>query len=133
MRRHPAVLAFALDAGLLVLFAALGRRTHDEGSPVAGTLVVAAPFLAGWAIAAVAARLIAAPLSPRRATLAWAIALPVGFALRAATGRGLAFGFIVVALLFTAATLVGWRAGLAASRTGRASGWRWPCRRGTRR
>jgi hypothetical protein len=121
MRRDRAVLAFALDAGLLVLFAALGRRTHDEGSLLAGTLVVAAPFLAGWAIGAVVSRLVADPLSSRRATLAWAIALPVGFALRAATGRGLAFGFIVVALVFTAATLLGWRAALAAARHRRAS------------
>ena len=113
-------LAFVLDAALIVLFAALGRRTHDEGSAVVGTLHVAAPFLLGWAVGAAVARLDHDPLSARRAVLAWVIALPVGFALRALDGRGLAFGFVVVALVFTAATLLGWRALVALWATRRA-------------
>ena len=113
-------LAFVLDAALIVLFAALGRRTHDEGSAVGGTLHVAAPFLLGWAVGAAVARLDHDPLSARRAVLAWVIALPVGFALRALDGRGLAFGFVVVALVFTAATLIGWRALVALWATRRA-------------
>ena len=47
---------------------------------------------------------------------AWAVALPVGFALRAATGRGLGFGFLIVTVVFTAATLLGWRLLAAAVR-----------------
>jgi len=70
-------LAFVLDAALIVLFAALGRRTHDEGSAVGGTLHVAAPFLLGWAVGAAVARLDHDPLSARRAVLAWAIGLGV--------------------------------------------------------
>jgi hypothetical protein len=114
--RRTALAAFAVDAALLLLFAVLGRRTHDEEGAVSGTLLVAAPFLAGWALGAIASRLPLEPLSPRRAALAWAIALPVGFALRAATGRGLAAGFLVVALVFTAVTLLGWRAAAVAAR-----------------
>jgi hypothetical protein len=113
-------LAFVLDAALIVLFAALGRRTHDEGSAIGGTLRVAAPFLLGWAAGAAVARLDREPLSPRRAVLAWAVALPLGFALRAVDGRGLALGFVVVALVFTAATLIGWRALVALVATRRA-------------
>ena len=54
------IIAVAIDAALIVLFAALGRRTHDEGSAIGGTLV-AAPFLIGYAIAASALRLDRAP------------------------------------------------------------------------
>jgi len=104
-----AALAFALDAAVLVLFAAIGRRTHDDDGAVTGIAVVAAPFLAGWAAGAAAARLPAAPLSARRAVPALDLALPIGFALRAATGRGLGFGFLVVTVVFTAVTLLGWR------------------------
>jgi len=38
MRR--VTLAVVVDAALILLFAALGRRTHDEGSAVGGTLTV---------------------------------------------------------------------------------------------
>ncbi len=113
---RPALLAFAVDAAWLVLFAALGRRTHDEGGAIAGTLVVAAPLVAGWALGGLAVRLAHDPLSPRRAALAWAVALPVGMALRAATGRGLAPAFLLVALAFGAVALIGWRAAVAAAR-----------------
>jgi hypothetical protein len=113
---RTAVLAFAVDAAALLVFAAIGRRTHDEDGAVAGVLLVAAPFIVGWAAGAVVARLPRDPLSVRRAVPAWAIALPVGFALRAATGRGLGFGFLVVTVMFTAVTLLGWRLAAAAVR-----------------
>ena len=109
-------LAFAVDAAVLVLFADVGRRSHDEDAALAGTLLVAAPFLTGWAVGAAAARLAGDPLSVHRAVPAWALALPIGFALRAATGRGLGFGFLVVTVVFTAATLLGWRLLAAALR-----------------
>jgi hypothetical protein len=111
-----AALAFGLDAAFLILFAAIGRRTHDEDSALVGIAVVAAPFLAGWAIGAAATRLPRDPLSLRRAVPAWALAVPIGFALRAATDRGLGFGFLVVTVVFTAVTLLGWRAGAAVAR-----------------
>jgi len=37
-------IAALADAGCIVLFAALGRASHDEGSAIGGTLAVAAPF-----------------------------------------------------------------------------------------
>jgi hypothetical protein len=111
-----AAVAFAVDAAVLLLFAAIGRRTHDDDDALAGILLVAAPFLAGWAVGAAVSRLPADPLSVRRAVPAWALALPVGFALRAATGRGLGFGFLIVTVVFTAAALLGWRLVVAAVR-----------------
>jgi hypothetical protein len=113
---RTAFLAFAVDAAMLLLFAAIGRRSHDEDGGVAGVLLVAAPFLAGWAVGAVVMRLPRYPLCVRRALPAWTIAVPLGFALRAATGRGLSLGFLIVTVLFTAATLLGWRLAAAAVR-----------------
>ena len=100
---------FLVDVVAIVLFAALGRRSHGEGSAAAGILLVAAPFLAGWTLAWFATRLRETPSSPRRAALALALALPVGLVLRAATGRGDAPAFIVVAAVFLGLVLVGRR------------------------
>ena len=109
----------ALDVAILVAFAALGRRTHGEGDPVGGTLMVAAPFAIGWLVAAAAVRLDRAPTSAARAIRAWAIGTPLGLLLRHTVfDRGVAPGFVVVALVFTLVTLVGWRLVLAGSRRG---------------
>ena len=108
MRR--VTLAVAIDAALIVLFAALGRRTHDEGSAIRGTLVVAAPFLIGYAVAAAALRLDRAPFRVTRGTLVWAGGILVGLILRgAAFDRGLAPAFVIVAIVTTGALLLGWR------------------------
>jgi len=103
------VRVFLVDVGAIVLFAALGRRSHGEGSAATGILLVAAPFLAAWTLAWFATRLREAPSSPRRAALALALALPVALVLRAATGRGDAAAFIVVATVFLGLVLVGRR------------------------
>ena len=57
--------AFAIDAVLIVGFAALGRRSHDEGSSLAGILEVAAPFLIAMAVGWLVARAWRSPLAPR--------------------------------------------------------------------
>ena len=101
---------FAVDALAILLFAALGRRNHDEGSTVTGVLVVAWPFLAGWTIAWFATRLRRHPRAPAAAARALALAIPVALLLRVATGRGIAPAFIVVAIVFLGLVLVGRRA-----------------------
>jgi hypothetical protein len=103
-------IAAAADAALIILFAALGRRTHDEGSAVGGTLVVAAPFLIGYAVAAAVLRLDRAPFSVRRAAPVWAAGIGLGMLLRGTVfDRGLAPAFVVVAFVTTGALLLGWR------------------------
>jgi DUF3054 family protein len=110
--------AALLDAALVLLFAAMGRRAHDEGSAVSGVLVVAAPFLIGYAVGWAVARLDRAPLDVRRAGVAWAVGIPLGLVLRGLVfGRGVAPTFVVVALAVTGALLVGWR--VAADRLSR--------------
>jgi hypothetical protein len=112
----------AVDVAILIAFAALGRRTHAEGSAIGGILVVAAPFVLGWLAAAALVRLDRAPTAVGRALRTWAIGVPTGLFLRwAVFGRGIAPGFVVVALVFTLVTLVGWRCvvwGVAGRRRG---------------
>ncbi len=102
-------LPFAVDALAILAFATFGRRSHQEGVSVAGVLSVAWPFLAGWAVGATALGVWRHPGSPGLAARAFAVALPVAFALRAVSGRGLAIAFVIVAVVTTGLLLVGRR------------------------
>ncbi len=103
------VCALALDLVLILLFAALGRREHAESDALGETVRVALPFLVGWVVGAFATRLHRRPLHPAAAARAWAVALPMGFVLRSAFGRGLELSFMIVALGVLAALLLSWR------------------------
>ncbi len=113
-RMRRVTLAVVVDVALVILFAALGRRTHDEGSAVGGTLTVAAPFIIGYLIAAAALRLGRAPFSVRRAAPVWAAGIALGMVLRGTVfHRGLAPAFVVVAFVTTGTLILGWRLVLA--------------------
>lgn len=103
-------LAAVADAACIVLFAALGRASHEEGSAVMGTLEVAAPFLiggaAGWALGRVWRR----PLALPSGAVVWAGALVLGMALRGlAFDRGTAPSFVIVTAIVLGLLLLGWR------------------------
>ncbi len=107
----------------IVLFAALGRRAHSGTGGFVATLEVAAPFVVGWLVAAFVVGVHRRPAAVAPALRALALGLPLGLALRAATGGGVAPAFVAVAVVVNAATLVGRRilAGrLARRRAGRA-------------
>ena len=115
--RAKLLTVICLDAALLVVFAAIGRRAHDEGSAVGGTLTIAAPFLIGYAVAAAVLRLDRDPLGLRRAVPVWLAGIALGLLLRGtAFDRGLAPAFVVVAFLTTGLMLLGWRPLLARRR-----------------
>ncbi|QEV99872.1 DUF3054 domain-containing protein [Microbacterium caowuchunii] len=128
MSVHRAALAaFALDAFLVTVFAAIGRATH-EGDPFgpsgSGLAHTAWPFLislvAAWLIV-VAWRRPAALV--RTGVPVWAITVTGGMLLRAVSGQGTAVAFIIVATVTLLAFLVGWRtiaAGIGAVRSRRA-------------
>lgn len=100
----------AVDLALIIAFAALGRRTHDEGAALTGTLTVAAPFLIGYAVAAVAFRLDRAPRNVGRGAVVAVVGVGLGLGLRGTVfDRGLAPAFVVVAVVAVTALLVGWR------------------------
>jgi hypothetical protein len=110
--RQAAAAAFVIDAALVLLFAAIGRRSHAEGDAVTGVLLTAWPFLAGtalgWAVALGWRR--AAPLSVRDGIPVWVGAVAGGMLLRVVTGAGTAFSFVVVATVVLGLFLLGWRA-----------------------
>ncbi len=107
------------DVLAITAFIAAGRQQHmgqPIGDPV-GFLDSLAPFLIGWAIAALVGGLYThdAVLTPRRAiswTLpAWVLALLIGMALRASplfTGTA-APTFVLVTFLVGGTLLIGWR------------------------
>ena len=101
-----------LDAALIFLFAAIGRRNHGEGGALLAVAGTAWPFLAGmaacWLISLTAFH--RAPLSVRDAIPLWLGTVAIGMVLRSLTGEGTAFSFIVVATVFLGTGLLGWRA-----------------------
>jgi hypothetical protein len=100
-----------LDAVLIVVFAALGRRSHEEGLDLAGILRTAAPFLcgsaAGWLLASIA--LEHGPRTLTFGALVVVCAVVIGMLLRRVLGEGTAGSFIVVASVVLTAFLLGWR------------------------
>lgn len=106
----PRGTVIAVDAVLVVVFAAIGYWTHADALTFEGVVSTAWPFLLALAVAhavlAVAGRPAAEVLS---GLLAWVVTVGGGMLVRKATGDGTAVPFIVVATLFNLATLVGWR------------------------
>jgi hypothetical protein len=116
--------AIALDAGAIVVFAAIGRANHDEGILGArgiGLATTSWPFLAGAAVGWVIATRFAKPCAWRPTGLTvWASTLVGGMLLRLASGQGVEVSFVVVAGLFLGVFLIGWRvvSGVLAQRLG---------------
>ncbi|MGN6332200.1 MAG: DUF3054 domain-containing protein [Motilibacteraceae bacterium] len=100
----------ALDVVAVLVFAAVGRRSHEEGGSLAGVLATAWPFLAGtvvgWLLSRAWTR--AGRLLPTGVTV-WLSTVAVGMLLRRLTGHGTAASFVVVALVVLGAFLLGWR------------------------
>ena len=103
--------AAVVDGVCVVVFVALGRRSHGEsGNVVAGTAKVAAPFLVGLVTGWLAARAWRAPRTLETALVVWPATVAVGMVLRHwAFHRGTPVSFIIVASCFTGLFLVGWR------------------------
>ena len=105
-----AVPAFVLDAALIVAFAALGRRSHEEATGAGAILEVAAPFLIALVVGWLVARAWRTPLAPATGVVVWLVTVALGMALRSLVfDRGIAPTFIAVALLTLGLLLVGWR------------------------
>jgi peptidoglycan/LPS O-acetylase OafA/YrhL len=114
VRIRPALLALAADVVCVVVFCAIGRRSHAEGITAAGVAETAWPFLAGTAVGWLLARGWRRPaaLAPT-GIIVWVCTVAVGMLLRKASSQGVAPSFVVVASLVTAVLLLGWRAAAA--------------------
>ncbi|SBS76783.1 putative transmembrane protein [uncultured Mycobacterium sp.] len=111
---RPAVLALAGDIVCVLVFCALGRRSHAEGLTLAGIADTAWPFLSGTALGWLISRGWRAPtaLAPT-GVIVWLTTVVVGMLLRKASSQGVATSFVIVASVVTALLLLGWR-GIAA-------------------
>jgi len=109
MRRSSVLAALADIVGVL-LFCAIGRRSHGEGLTVAGVAETAWPFLVGAAVDWLLSRAWRRPTAVVPTGVAvWVCTVAVGMLLRKATSAGVAFSFVIVASAATAVLLLGWR------------------------
>jgi hypothetical protein len=99
-----------VDVVCVLVFCAVGRRSHDHGINIAGVATTAWPFLSGTALGWLAARAWRRPtaLVPT-GVVVWLCTVAVGMLLRKATSAGVAVSFVVVASSVTAVLLLGWR------------------------
>ncbi len=108
-------LAVGIDTFSVVLFVAIGRREHERESTIAGLVETAAPFLIGLAVAWLVLRAWQRPTDWLAGVGLWAITLGVGLTLRRLVfDDGIALSFVIVAALFLALFLIGWRVAFAA-------------------
>ncbi|BBY39359.1 hypothetical protein MMAN_34930 [Mycobacterium mantenii] len=100
----------AVDVLGVLVFCAVGRRSHDEGLNVTGVAVTAWPFLTGTVVGWLASRGWRQPTAVRpTGVVVWLSTVVVGMLLRKATSAGVAASFVVVATTVTALLLLGWR------------------------
>lgn len=101
----------ALDAALVVLFAWLGRRSHDESLDALGVAQTAWPFvvalLLGWLL--VRANTGAPAITLGSGVTVWICTVALGMGLRVLSGDTAATPFVVVATLTLGVFLLGWR------------------------
>ncbi|MGO9510934.1 MAG: DUF3054 domain-containing protein [Mycobacterium sp.] len=108
-RREPAWLAN--DVVAVLVFCALGRRSHDEGLSISGVAVTAWPFLSGTVVGWLVSRAWRQPTAVApTGVIVWLCTVVLGMLLRKASSAGVAASFVVVAATVTAVLLLGWRA-----------------------
>ena len=111
----PAGFGFAVDAALVMAFAAVGRASHQEGNAVVVALATAWPFLVGTVVGWALVRALSHrwPLDVGAGVSVTVATVVVGMLLRTQTGQGTAPAFVAVASVALAVLLVGWRAAVA--------------------
>lgn len=108
---RSAALALGIDLALVLLFAGIGRSTHERAATVLGLLDTAWPFIIGLGVSWLAARVARHPMAIIRAGLPiWVGSVVIGMLVRAATGAGTAVPFVIVATITLGVFLIGWRA-----------------------
>jgi len=103
-------LSLAVDAALVIIFAAIGRGSHARAATITGLGETAWPFLAGLAVMWLVTLAWRHPLRVVRTGIPlWVGTVALGMLLRALSGQGTALPFVIVATLTLALLLVGWR------------------------
>ena len=114
------LLPLIADLVCVLVFAITGKGSHEAGASEWVVLAIVWPFAVG--VLAAHLGLLSRGGSPARVRpegiVVLAVTYVVGMVLRVVSGRGIAVGFLVVAAIFLALTMLGWRAvlGLVAHR-----------------
>jgi Protein of unknown function (DUF3054) len=109
MRILPAI---AVDVICILVFAIVGRSSHQEATDLLGVAHTAWPFLAGCLLGTLIGRTWRHPYSVRSGVAVWLGTVVGGISLRLVTGAGVQLSFIIIASCVLALLLIGWRAGL---------------------
>jgi hypothetical protein len=101
----------SVDVIGVLVFCAVGRRSHDEGLSITGVATTAWPFLTGTVVGWLASRAWQRPTAVvPTGVVVWLCTVAVGMVLRRASSAGVAASFVLVAASVTAVVLLGWRA-----------------------
>jgi hypothetical protein len=109
MRILPAI---AVDVICILIFAIVGRSSHQEATDLLGVAHTAWPFLAGCLVGTLIGRTWRHPYSLKSGGAVWLGTVVTGMTLRLLTGAGVSLSFVIVASCVLALFLLGWRAGL---------------------
>ena len=102
--------ALAIDIVAVLVFVVIGRGSHHHGESLHGIASTAWPFLAGLGVGWVALLARGRPGGGWRDGLVpWLATVAGGMVLRVIAGQGTAAAFVVVALCFLGATMLGGR------------------------
>jgi hypothetical protein len=111
MQRLGRLAYLSADVIGVLVFCAVGRRSHDEGLSVTGVATTAWPFLSGTVVGWLVSRGWRRPTAVvPTGVIVWLCTVAVGMGLRKASSAGVAASFVVVAASVTAVLLLGWRA-----------------------
>jgi hypothetical protein len=100
LSRRAVITSAIVDVVAVVVFVAIGRRNHDEGTALSGVLGVAAPFLIALGISWIGLRTWREPFNRASFIATWFITVFVGLLLRRVVfDRGIATAFIIVATI----------------------------------
>lgn len=105
------LVSLATDVIAVLVFCAVGRRSHAEGLDLGGVATTAWPFLSGTVVGWLVSRGWRRPTAVApTGVIVWLCTVVVGMLLRKASSAGVAASFVVVAASVTAVLLLGWRA-----------------------
>jgi hypothetical protein len=104
--------AIAVDVICILIFAIVGRSSHQEATDLLGVAHTAWPFLAGCLLGTLLGRTWRHPYALASGVAVWLGTVIGGMTLRVLTGAGVQLSFVVVASIVLALFILGWRAGL---------------------
>ena len=100
LSQRAVITTAVVDAVAVVVFIAIGRRNHNEGTALSGIIGVAAPFLIALGISWIGLRTWREPFNRASFIATWVITVFVGLLLRRVVfDRGIATAFIIVATI----------------------------------